>query len=222
VDNFSEISDGKESSLGFQVEFVEIKPTGNQSGLQNKAIQAPPPGPGVGTVPFHFSKRTLGLDRAVHAQQGSVGAVEIVENFLMETGQLLVQTNGAVPLCLGALLLERTAGAVLALVDLLGSAVTVPLHWDGAQEAEFLLVWTDQIAVLIYLEIYRPEGILPVLFVGGFLLVHGKLHIFIHSMLFTKEVIVVAAIPGVAHGVIRIAAVMGMKPLHKRLKTVHI
>lgn len=77
VDNFSEKLGGEESGLGFQVEFVEIKPAGNQSGLPNKAIQAPPPGPGVGTVPFHFSKGTLGLDGAVYAQQGSMDELRL-------------------------------------------------------------------------------------------------------------------------------------------------
>lgn len=74
-----------------------------------EAIQATPPGTGVGAVPLDATEGTFGLDGAVHTQKSPVDAVEIVQNHLVEMGQLLVETDGTVTLGLGAFFLVSTA-----------------------------------------------------------------------------------------------------------------
>lgn len=55
----------------------------------------------------------------------------------METSQLLIQANGAVPFRFGAFVPVRTVGTVLALVEFLRSAVTVSSDWYRTQEMKF-------------------------------------------------------------------------------------
>ena len=69
-----------------------------------------------------------------------MNAVEVGENLLMKTGQFL------------------------------GSSVVVALNRYRTQKKEFSVVGTNQIAVLIQSEIYRPVRIIPVSFVGAFVL----------------------------------------------------
>ena len=80
---------------GLEVELVEIKTAGNESGFQKQTVQASSSGPGIGAVPLDAAESTLGLDRAVHAQQGAMDAVEVGKNLLMEAGQFLVEADSA-------------------------------------------------------------------------------------------------------------------------------
>ena len=80
-------------------------------------------------------------------------AVKVGKYLLMETSQLLIEADGAVALGLGAFSLVGTAGTVLTLIKLLGSAVVVAPDRYGMQKKEFPVVGTQQIAVLIYPEV---------------------------------------------------------------------
>ena len=102
-----------QSGQRLQVEFVEIKAAGNQSGLQKQTLQASPPRPGVGMVPLDRAEGALGLNGAVHAQQSAVYAVEVGKNLLVEAGQLFVQMDDTVSRRLGALILMGAAGTKL-------------------------------------------------------------------------------------------------------------
>lgn len=219
-------NDGKLSDKlpgrGLEIEFVEVKTAGNECGLQKEAIQATPPGSGVGAVPLDATESALGLDGAVHTQKSAVDAVEIVENLLVEMGQFLVETDGTVTFGLGAFFLVRTAGAVLTLEEFLRPAIAVALNRNRAEEKEFFVVWTEQISVFVDSEVDSTIRVVLVLFVSGFFLIHGEFHVFFHSLLFTKEIVIEAAISGIAHGILRIKAVMVVKSFHKGLKTVHI
>ena len=166
------------------MEFVEVKTTGNECGLQKEAIQATPPGSGVGAVPLDATEGTLGLNGAVHTQKSAVDAVKIVQNLLVEMGQFL--------------------------------------NRNRAEEKEFFVVWTEQISIFVYSEVDSTIRVVLVVFVAGFFLIHGEFHVFFHSLFFTKEIVVVAAISGVAHGILRIEAIILIEPLHKGLKTVHV
>lgn len=72
------------------MEFVEIKPAGNKSCLQKQTIQPPSSCSGVGAVPLDTAKGSLGLNGAVHAQQGTVNAGKVVQDLLVKVSQLLV------------------------------------------------------------------------------------------------------------------------------------
>ena len=116
----------------------------------------------------------------------------------------------------------RTAGAVLTLEEFLRPAIAVALNRNRAEEKEFFVVWTEQISVFVDSEVDSTIRVVLVLFVSGFFLIHGEFHVFFHSLLFTKEIVIEAAISGIAHGILRIKAVMVVKSFHKGLKTVHI
>ena len=137
-------------------------------------------------------------------------------------GQFLVETDGTVTFGLGAFFLVRTAGAVLTLEEFLRPAIAVALNRNRAEEKEFFVVWTEQISVFVDSEVDSTIRVVLVLFVSGFFLIHGEFHVFFHSLLFTKEIVIEAAISGIAHGILRIKAVMVVKSFHKGLKTVHI
>ena len=64
------------------MEFVEVKTTGNECGLQKEAIQATPPGSGVGAVPLDATEGTLGLNGAVHTIFDSRFTYDIFIRFL--------------------------------------------------------------------------------------------------------------------------------------------
>ncbi len=68
------------------------------------------------------------LNASIHTQQGTVNAVEIVQNLLMKLCKLLVQTDNTVAFAFAARLLVRTFAAILALVIFFGSAVFVSFH----------------------------------------------------------------------------------------------
>ena len=104
-------------------------------------------------------------------------AVEVGKNLLMEAGQFLIEADGAVILGLGTFFLIGTAGTVFALIKFFCSAIVVALDRYGTQKEEFPVVWTQQITVPIYPEVDRPEWIIPIFLVGGFFLIHRKLHI---------------------------------------------
>ena len=111
---------------------MEVKTAGNESSFQKQALQATSVGSGIRAVPLDTSEGTLGLDGAVHAQQGAVDAVEVVENFLVEAGKLLIEADGAVALSFGAFILVWTARAIFALIKFLRSTVEVaPDRYSG-------------------------------------------------------------------------------------------
>ncbi len=183
-------NDGKLSDKlpgrGLEIEFVE-KTAGNECGLQKEAIQATPPGSGVGAVPLDATESALGLDGAVHTQKSAVDAVEIVENLLVEMGQFLVETDGTVTFGLGAFFLVRTAGAVLTLEEFLRPAIAVALNRNRAEEKEFFVVWTEQISVFVDSEVdstIRVSGTFCLWFLSD---TWGISCIFSHSLLFTKK-----------------------------------
>lgn len=151
-----------------------------------------------------------------------MNAVKIGNNFLVEPGQFPIQAYGAVSFSLGAFVLVGTVGAVFALVELLCPAIAIPLHRDVPQEEELFVIWADKTSVLSHTKINRPKGIFPIFFVSVFLLVHWKLHVFFYFMFFTKEIIVITAIPCIAYRILRIMSVMLAKPFHEGWKAVHI
>ena len=98
---------------------VEVVADRDQKKLHPDQIQTSADDPAVLPVLFHDPEGAFRLDRPVHPQERSVGAVQVVQHFPVHRRQLLVQADRPVPVALLTPFSVRTAAAVLALVDLL-------------------------------------------------------------------------------------------------------
>ena len=67
-----------------------------------------------------------------------------------------------------------------------------------------------------------PEGVCMIFLIRCFLLEHWELHILFHSILFTKNVIVVRTITGICNWIFRIESVDIFEFFHQRYKAVHV
>lgn len=123
--------------------FVKVMTYRNQIKLQPDGIQTSPDSSLVPSVVFEDSKCTLGLNRAIHSQQGAVNAVEIVQNFLVNIRELLVEAHGSVLFRFLALLGVRTAAAILALIDFVLPSVEIPLDRLAIGKLELSVVWAE-------------------------------------------------------------------------------
>ena len=100
------------------VVFVEVVADRNEKKLGPDEIETSSSRSSVVPVLFHDPERTFRLDGTVPSQQSAVDTVQILEHFLMDLGQFLVQSYGAVSVAFLALRRIRTIAAILTDVDL--------------------------------------------------------------------------------------------------------
>ena len=145
------------------VVLVEIKTAGNHRKLQNYGFQTSSEGPFIRPIPFYDAVSTLGLNASVHAQKRSVYAFQIVQNFLMELRQLLIQPyDPSVGFALIAFLPVWATGTVLTYIQLFRSAVLISADMDVRVMRKCLPVRTDHLTFFVSLEIHSTEGIFSV------------------------------------------------------------
>ena len=149
-------------------------------------------------------------------------ALQVVDYFLMHGSKLSVNPYSSILIALSASFCIRTSGTVLALVYFLLAAIGVPLYMTAILKMKGLSVRTSHDSVCPDREVNCPKRILMVFPVSCFLLEHGELHVFFHTVLFTKDVVVVRTVSGICDRVLRIKAVDIPELIYKRNKAVHI
>ena len=122
----------------FVIEFVQVVPNRDQIKLQLDRIQPSSDNALIPAVLFYDTEGALCLDGAVHTQQRSVDAFEVVKNFFMELGKLLIYADRSVLFCLLTPVRIRAAAAILAFVDFLLSPVLIPLDRLSVCKVDFL------------------------------------------------------------------------------------
>ena len=75
---------------------VQVKTAAYQGNLQNCLVYAPSSEPLVSSVCLYFAISPFGLYGSVHSEQRAMNAVQVVENFLVEGSQFIVQPNDPV------------------------------------------------------------------------------------------------------------------------------
>ena len=115
-----------------------------------------------------------------------------------------------------------TSGTVFTLVVFFLTSILVSLYVFSIPKIKVFPVWTTHDSVFTNWKIYRSEWIFTILPVSSLFLEHGEFHILFHSMLFTKDVIVVRTISGICHWILRIKAICSIKLVHQRNKTIHV
>ena len=75
---------------------MQVKTTAYQGNLQNYFVYAPSSEPFVSSVCLYFAVSPFGLYGAVHSEQRTMNAVQVVENLLVEGSQFIVQPNDPV------------------------------------------------------------------------------------------------------------------------------
>ena len=123
--------------------FVKVVTYRNQIKLQPDGIQTSPDSSLVPSVVFEDSQCTLGLNRTIHSQQGAVNTVEIVQNFLVNIRELLVEAQGSVLFRFLVLFGLRTAAAILALINLVLPSVEIPFDRLAIGKLELSVIWTE-------------------------------------------------------------------------------
>ena len=107
---------------------MQVKTTAYQGNLQNCLVYAPSSEPFVSSVCLYFAVSPFGLYGAVHSEQRTMNAVQVVENLLVEGSQFIVQPNDPVKSAFVTFRSMWAAAAILALVKLYGSPVLVALY----------------------------------------------------------------------------------------------
>ena len=77
-------------------------------------------------------------------------------------------------------------------------------------------------SVLTDLEIDSTERILMILLIRRFLLEHRELHIFLHAVLLTEDVVVIGSVTGICNRILRVETIDVPKSIHQRNKAVHV
>ena len=134
----------------------------------------------------------------------------------------MVDSHSPVLIALFASFCIRTSRAILASIYFLLPAIVVPPYMAAVLKMKGLSVRTSHDSVCPDREVNGPKRILMVFPVSCFLLEHGELHVFFHTVLFTKDVVVVRTVSGICGRVLRIKAVDIPELIHKRNKAVHI
>ena len=75
---------------------VQVKTAAYHGNLQNCLVYAPSSEPFVSSVCLYFTISPFGLYGAVHSEQRTMNAVQVVENLLVEGSQFIVQPNDPV------------------------------------------------------------------------------------------------------------------------------
>ena len=140
----------------------------------------------------------------------------------MHRCKFTVAPNDTVFICLFTLFCVWTSGTVLTLVVFFLTSILVSLYVFSIPKIKVFPVWTTHNSVFTNWKIYRSEWIFTILPVSSLFLEHGEFHILFHSMLFTKDVIVVRTISGICHWILRIKAICSIKLVHQRNKTIHV
>ena len=107
---------------------VQVKTAAYQGNLQNYFVYAPSSEPFVSSVCLYFAISPFGLYGTVHTEQRAMNAVQVVENFLVEGSQFIVQPNDSVKSAFVTFRSMWAAAVILALVKLYGSPVLVALY----------------------------------------------------------------------------------------------
>ena len=154
----------------FVIEFVQVVPNRDQIKLQLDRIQPSSDNALIPAVLFYDPEGALCLNGAVHTQQRSVDAFEVVKNFFMELGKLLIDTDRLVLFCLLTPVRIRASAAILAFVDFLLSPVLIPLDRLSVCKVEFFVIRANQVAICVCLEIDGAERISPMYFKIGWLM----------------------------------------------------
>lgn len=104
---------------------------------------------------------------------------------------------------------------------LLFSHICFPL-WVDCKRNGIFVVRTQQITVFIYAEIHCSVWIIMVFNILAFFFIHGKFHVFSHSVFFTVQIVVEAPIACVGNWIFRILSIYSVEFFHKRLEAIHI
>lgn len=177
--------------MGFIIVFIQVVSNRNQVEFQFHEIQASAHDPLVAAILFHDAESAFRLDGSVHAQQGSVGTLQVVQDLPVHRGQFQVQLNTAIAVGLLALACVGTAAAILAFIDFFLSAIQVPFDCSSISKPEYFSARANQISGFVCLEVDCPEWVVPIFFIRRFLLVHWKLHELLHPVLLAVDVIVI-------------------------------
>ena len=113
-------------AVGFVIVFVQVVTDRNEIKLQFHEIQASAHNSFVAAILFHDAEGTFCLDGSVHSQQGSVSALQVIQNLPVHRSQFLVQPNRAIAVGLFTLFCVGTATAILAFIDFFLSTIQVP------------------------------------------------------------------------------------------------
>jgi len=149
-------------------------------------------------------------------------AFQVLHDFMMHGGELPINPDGAIFISPLATFRIRTPGAVFAGIDLFLASVVVPLHMLAVLQMERLPIWTPHEAILPDREIHCPEWILIILFIYCFHFEHRELHVLLHTILFTEDIVVIRTIAGIRYTILWIEAINVLKALHERYKAVHV
>ena len=193
---------------------VQVKTAAYQGNLQNCLVYAPSSEPFVPSVGFYFSVGSLRLYGTIHPEQRPMNAVQVVQNLFVERCQFIVQPDDSVKLTLVTFGSVRTAAAIFTLVKFHGSPILVSFHWLCSEEEKFLVIWTNQPSLFIYPKIHSTVWIVAVLLALAFLFVHGELHVFLHTMFFTIQVIIQIPVTCICYRILWVFMVSSLEFFH--------
>ena len=126
------------------------------------------------------------------------------------------------PLHLQHFFFMRTVCTFFTLIEFFCSPIFVSLYGSAVNVMEFFVVRTHQITIFIYAEIHCSVWIIMVFNILDFFFIHGKFHVFSHSVFFTVQIVVEASIACVGNWIFRILSIYSVEFFHKRLEAIHI
>ena len=137
---------------------------------------------------------TFRLNASVHSEKRSMNTIKIVQNFFVKCSQFFIYANYAISLAFAALFFMRTVCTFFTLIEFFCSPIFVSLYGSAVNVMEFFVVRTHQITVSIYAEIHCSVWIIMVFNILAFFFIHGKFHVFSHSVFFTVQIVVEASV----------------------------
>ena len=178
--------------------------------------------PLIPPVILHNAKSTFCLNRAVHSEQCSMYALQVVYDFLMHGCKFMIDTDRAVLFRLLASLCIWASGTILTLIHFFLPAILISIYMFTILKMERLTIRAAHDSVLTDLEIDSTERILMILLIRRFLLEHRELHIFLHAVLLTEDVVVIGSVTGICNRILRVETIDVPKSIHQRNKAVHV
>ena len=151
-----------------------------------------------------------------------MNTIKIVQNFFVKCSQFFIYANYAISLAFAALFFMRTVCTFFTLIEFFCSPIFVSLYGSAVNVMEFFVVRTHQITIFIYAEIHCSVWIIMVFNILAFFFIHGKFHVFSHSVFFTVQIVVEASIACVGNWIFRILSIYSVEFFHKRLEAIHI
>ncbi len=188
----------------FVVKFVEILSNRNQKYFQPNRFFSSSYDSLIPSIILHNTECSFRLYRTVHPEQRSLYAFQIRYDFLVHGCEFAIDPHCTIPICLFTLFCIRTSATVFALIHFFLSAVCIPFYILAILQVKGFSIRAPHNSIFVNQKVDCSERVFLIFPIRCFLLEHWELHILFHSILLTKNVIVVGTVAGICNRIFRI------------------